>query len=136
MAGHSKSFPWPSYYGHYRYFEEQMDQHGKVASLKAEGNGVYQLVRTQGDTLRVFICECYAFGIAEYIETIEQLGHLDAVIINSAWCGYSHDVKRHCRDRSIGLFKIGGFMGALHRNDYWAYLTDHEEEYFKKQGWL
>jgi hypothetical protein len=136
MAGHNESFPWPSYYDHYKYFEGQMDRHGKVASLTAERNGIYQLTRTQGDTLRVFICECYAFGIAEYIETIEKLGRLDAVIINSAWCGYSPDAKRHCRDEGIGLFKIGEFMGALHRDEYWAYLTDKEEECFKRQGWL
>lgn len=136
MSGHSASFPWPSYYGHYRYFEEKMDRHGKVTSLKVEGNGVYQVTRTQGDRLRVFICECYAFGIAEYIETVEQLGRLDAVIINSAWCGYSPDAKRHCRDGNVGLFRIGEFMGALHRADYWAYLTAKDEEYFKKEGWM
>lgn len=87
MPAHSEHFPWPSHYGHYKYFEGQMNRHGKVASLTAEGNGVYQLTRSRGDTLRVFICECYVFGVAEYIETIEQLGRLNAVIINSAWCG-------------------------------------------------
>lgn len=136
MAGHSENFPWLSYYGHYKYFEGQMHQHGMVASLTAEGTGVYCLGRTQGDTLRVFICECYAFGIAEYLETIEKLGRLDTVIINSAWCGYSPEAKRHCRDENIGLFAIGEFMGALHRDNYWSYLTDKEEEHFLKQGWL
>ncbi|MDH6234922.1 hypothetical protein M2281_005543 [Mesorhizobium soli] len=136
MAAHSAIFPWPSHYGHYRFFEGQIIRHGKVASLKSEGSGAYQLTRTRGDALRVFICECYAFGIAEYFETIEQLGRLDAVIINSAWCGYSPDAKRHCRDENVGLFSIGEFMGALHRDDHWAYLTDKEEEYFRKQGWL
>ena len=36
------------------------------ASLIPRENGVYELARMQGDTLRVFVCECYAFGIAEY----------------------------------------------------------------------
>jgi hypothetical protein len=136
MAAHNETFPWTSYYGHYNYFEEQMKYHRKVTSLTPEDNGAYELTRTQGDTLRVFICECYAFGVAEYMETIEQLGKIDAVIINSAWCGYTPDCKRHCRDSKVGIFKIGEFMSALHRDDYWRYLTEAEEEYFKKQGWL
>src|SRR3546814_10951633 len=68
--------------------------HQKVAELTAEGDGVYRLRRTRGDVLRLFICECYAFGVADYIETTGKLGHLDLVIINSAWCGYSPDADR------------------------------------------
>lgn len=136
MVAHSEIFPWPSHYGHFRYFEAQMKKHGRVADLTAQGDGVYQLTRTQGETLRVFICECYAFGVAEYMETIENIGEVDVVIINSAWCGYTPDAKFHCRESNVGLFNIGEFMGALHREDFWCYLTDTEKEYFKKQGWL
>ena len=136
MAAHSETFPWTSYRGHYKYFESQMHQHLRVASLTEQGDGVYKLTRRQGDTLRVFICECYAFGRAQYIETVDQLGKIDVVIINSAWCGYTPDAKRNCRESKVGLFKIGEFMAALHHNDYWSYLTDKENEYFEKQGWL
>ena len=122
MTGHSEIFPWPSYYGHYQFFEMAMNQHGKVIRCIAEGDGVYKISRTQGDELRIFICECYAFGIAQYIESVQQLGHLDAIIINSAWCGYSHQVKAHCIDNNVGVFKIREFMGALHQNDYWNYV--------------
>ena len=136
MAGHNENFPWPSYYGHFNFFEGQMDRHGRVAALASKGNGLYELTRTQGDTLRVFICECYAFGVAEYMQTIEQLGRLDAVIISSAWCGYSPDAKRHGRGENVGLFKIGDFMAALYRDQCWDYLTEHEKDYFERQGWL
>lgn len=136
MTAHSTTFPWPSHYRHFNYFEAQMKKHGKVASLTAHGSGVYDLTRIQGDTLRIFICECYAFGVAEYMETIENLGHVEVVIINSAWCGYTPDAKLHCRESNVGLFKIGDFMGALHSDDYWQYLTEVEKENFKKQGWL
>jgi len=90
-------------------------------SLTAHGNGVYELTRTQGDTLRVFICECYAFGVAEYMETVDRLGKIETVIINSVWCGYTPEAKHCCRNAGVGLFKISGFMAALHRNDYWMY---------------
>jgi hypothetical protein len=134
MGGHSENFPWPSYYGHFGFFEARMNQHGRVVSLVAEGNGTYQLTRTNGDTLRVFICECYAFGIAEYMETVENLGRLNAVIINSAWCGYSPDAKRHCREERVGLFKIDEFMAALHHDDYWNPLTNDESEYLEERN--
>ena len=133
MAGHSQNFPWPSYYGHYNFFAKCIRQHSRVASLIDRGNGVFEVTRTSGGILRVFICDCYAFGIAEYIETVENLGPLNAIVINSAWCGYSPDAKRHCREERVGLFKFGGFMAALNFEDYWTYLTDDEKEMFSKQ---
>lgn len=136
MSAYSDTFPWPSHYGHYNYFETQIKAHGKISSLTGQGGGVYDLARTQGDTLRVFICECYAFGVAEYMETVERLGHIDVVIINSAWCGYTPDAKFHCSESNVGLFKISEFKGALHRKDYWLYLTNDQKEYYKKLGWL
>lgn len=136
MAAHSEIFPWRSHYGHYKYFEGLMAKHAKVTSLTPKGDGVYNLTRSQGDTLRVFICECYAFGVAEYMETVERLGRIDALIISSMWCSYSPNAKRNCRDTNVGLFTIRGFMGALHHKEYWNYLTAEEKEYFKEQGWL
>lgn len=137
MPAHNDSFPWMSYYGNYRYFEDKMAQHRKVKSLEKAGEGLYSLTRTQGDTLSIFICECYAYGVLEYLHTVEQLGaKVDVVVINSAWCGYSPDAKKHCREAHVGLFRVGELMGALHQADYWNHLTESEEEYFKKQGWL
>lgn len=136
MAAYSETFPWPNSYGHYNYFEEQMKWHDKVSSLVPHGNGTYMLTRVQGDTLRIFICECYAFGIAEYMETVDQLGEVNSIIISSAWCGYSYQAKEHCRKARVGLFKIGEFMGALKLRDYWNYIAPEEKERLKKKGLL
>ena len=136
MGAHSEVFPWPSYLGHYRFFEERMSEHSKVTSLTALRDGLYKLERTQGDMLHIFICECYAFGIAQYIEVKERLDELDAVIINSSWCEYSPEAKRHCRGLRVGLFMINQFMKALHHSNYWTYLTKEEKKHFKEQGWL
>lgn len=113
-----------------------MENHNQVTILKSAGSGIYLLTRKKGDTLRIFVCECYAFGVAEYMEVIDKLGHVDVVIITSVWCGYSEEANQHCRDERVGLFNIGEFMGALHRDDYWMYLTESEEEKLKKQGQL
>jgi hypothetical protein len=94
---HSKSYPWPPYYGHFKFFEERMKTHGQVASLLAKGDGVYELTTKYGNVLKIFICECYSFGTAEYIETTEKVGPLNVILVNSAWCNYTADAKRAMR---------------------------------------
>src|SRR5687768_7960686 len=126
MPAHSNQFPWPPHYGHFNFFEDRMLAHSAVRALRREGDGLYQLERKRGDHLRVFICECYSFGVAEFYEATESLGHLDAIIINSAWCGYTDEAKRLTREKGVGLFKIADLMGALSKRDYWTYLTDWE----------
>lgn len=122
MPGHSEEFPWPSYYGNFDFFEDKMRNHSKVLNIKStDTDGVYEITRTQGDTLRTFICECYAYGVAQYTETIEELGQLDAIVINSMWCGYSSEAKKLCVERNVSLYKVDEFMSALHRQNHWNY---------------
>ena len=136
MTAYSDKFPWSNYYGNFQFFEDRMRSHDGVMSLERCGEGLYVLVRRNGEVIKVFICECYAFGVAEYMETISHLGPLNAIIINSEWCGYTYDVKRHCREQMVGIFKIVAFMAALNRDNFWDYLTQSEVEYFRKNGWL
>lgn len=134
MSAYSESFPWPSHYGHFNFFEQRMQTHSRVRQFQTLGGGVYEVTRSDGTVLRVFICECYAYGMAEYMETVQNVGHVDAVIINSAWCGYTNDVKLECRKERVGVFKIAEFMGALNRQDFWDYLTADQAEYFREKG--
>lgn len=136
MPALNDQFPWASHYGHFKFFEERMREHNIVTSLTALDNGLYELEREHGDTLRVFICECYSYGVAEFFESNEKLGPLHAVIINSNWCAYTDEAKRHCRDQEVGLFNIGEFMAALSMPDFWSYLSDPQKERFQNNGWL
>lgn len=136
MAAHSEVFPWPPHYGHFKFFEARMRAHRRVSDFKGLGDGVYELTLSSGKTLQVFICECYSFGAAEYLETFDNIGPMDAIVISSAWCGYTLDAKRSCREDEIGLFNIADFMAALNKEEIWSYLNEHETEVFKKKGWL
>ncbi len=136
MPAHSEDFPWPSYYRNYNFFESRMRAHNKITDVEASGDGFYVLTTTAGDTIRVFICECYSFGVAEYHEANEKLGKLNAIIINSNWCGYSYECKKHCRDDEVGLFDIRDFMAALNCDAPWNYLNESDKEYFQQNGWL
>ena len=110
--------------------------HGRILDLNFIDNGVYELTLKASKKLRVFICECYSFGAAEYVEVTENLGRVDAIIINSIWCGYTLDAKRLCRDQKVGLFKIADFMAALNKPEFWSYLDEDETKAFKAKGWL
>jgi hypothetical protein len=92
------------------------------------GNGLYEITTKYGDTLRVFVCECYSFGAAEYIETVEELGDLDAILINSAWCSYTIEAKHLCRKNKVGLFKIADLMSALNKQALSTHLNKDEKE--------
>ncbi len=136
MPARNENFPWLSHYGNYMFFEKMMSRHKKVSKISNIDQGHYQLGLFNGSEIKVFICECYSFGLAEYYESVEKLGKLDAIIINSNWCGYTREVKWHCLKNRVGLFDIGGFMAALNGDKFWEYMTGDEEEYFKRKGWI
>lgn len=126
MAAFNKNFPWLSHYGHYRFFESQLRLHSKISKFEKIQDGLYKIAIKGGRELKIFICECYSFGVAEYYEVVEKLGEVDAIVINSNWCGYSPDAKQHCRELSIGVFKIGEFMGAVNLQRFWEYIAPDE----------
>ena len=136
MPAHSDTYPWPSYYGNFNFFEQRMRAHNRVQVLEALQEGRYRLTRDNGTMLEVFICECYSFGAAEYLEVTTKLGRLDAIIISSNWCGYTCDLKIQCREEQVGLFNIRDFMAALNRSDFWNYLSEWDEQCFKQSGQL
>lgn len=136
MPAENNKFPWLSYYRNYNFFEQRMREHSKVVSCENINIGLYNIRLTNGKTLKVFICECYAFGTAEYVESCENYGELNAVVISSNWCGYSLDIKRDCMQNNVGIFNIGGFMAAINRDMFWTYMTEYEKERFKEYGWL
>lgn len=137
MPAHSENYPWPAYYGNYNFFVNRIREHSKVADVEATDDfGVYNIRLENGRSLRVFICECYCFGVAEYHEVIEKLGKFDAFIISSNWCSYTDDLKLTLRDEKVGLFKIGEFMGAINKHQFWLYLTKYDHEQYESNGWL
>jgi len=135
MPAHNKNFPWLSYYAHYNFFEEKMFEHSKVSSYKKIKNGLYEIELINRKKITAFICECYSFGKAEFIEANHNYGEIDAIIINSSWCGYTLELKHHCMKKKIGLFDIRGFMAAINRDEFWKYITKAELEKFEEKGW-
>lgn len=135
MPAHSNTYPWPSYYGNFNFALEILARHDQLASIDPDGD-VYNVARTRGDQLRLFICECYSFGVAEYQEVTEKAGPVDLVLVNSNWCSYTLQVKRHCREQKVGVYQLRALMAALNLNEVWSYLDEGERELFKERGWI
>lgn len=136
MPAHSEDFPWPSYYRHFKFFEARMAEHSMVRTLESVGGGIYRLGLPDSRQLIVFICECYSYGIAEFTETAGKVGKVDTVVINSNWCGYTDELKLQCRNEGVGLFDIRDFMAALNQKDFWLYLSEYDQERYRKRGLL
>jgi hypothetical protein len=113
-----------------------MSKHSKVSSCEQLDAGLYSIELNNRSTLKVFICECYSFCTAEYVESCENYGALDAVVISSNWCGYGLELKRDCMADKVGIFDVRSFMAAINKNEYWTYMTDYEKDKFKENGWL
>ncbi|BFM15615.1 hypothetical protein R50073_17980 [Maricurvus nonylphenolicus] len=135
MPAHNDNFPWMSYYRNYKFFEQRMNEHSKVSLCEQLDEGLYNIELNNGNTLKVFICECYSFGTAEYVESCENYGAIDAVVISSNWCSYALELKRDCMADKVGIFDVRGFMAAINRNEYWSYITEYEKDKFKEYGW-
>ncbi|MBY5827671.1 hypothetical protein [Rhizobium leguminosarum] len=123
MTAYKSDFPWPSYDGRFKFFEDRVNGHEKVEQLVNLGGGFFEVTRRGGDKLRAFVCECYTFGVAEFIEVRDHCADVSAIVISSSWCGYTDDVKDYCKALKIGVFNISEFMGALNREEFWSYVV-------------
>lgn len=125
MVAANKEFPWMSYYGNYNFFLDRLKNHDKVIGIECVNAkyGIYK-IHLPDSSLNIFICECYAFGVAEYYELLNKVDvKIDAIIINSSWCGYGSDVKELCKEFNVGVFKFREFFGAINRKDFWNYIS-------------
>lgn len=131
MPAANEEFPWLSYHENYDYFENMLKNHSKIKDFQNKDCGLYEITLASDERLSLFICDCYSFGIAEYYETIDNIGELDIIIISSLWCSYAMDLKSYCMSNKIGLFKPKDFMAAIHNKQYWEYMNESEQDYFK-----
>ena len=125
MVAANKEFPWMSYYRNYDFFLKKLRVHNKVNEIEIidPKNGIYK-IHLSDSSINIFICECYSFGMAEYYELLDKIDvEIDAIVINSNWCSYSSDVKEQCKELRVGVFKIGEFLGAINRSDFWNYIS-------------
>ena len=111
-----------------------MREHSKVLGLQKINTGLYDVCLLDNRVLRVFVCECYSFGDADYHETVENSGPVNAVVISSNWCSYDFEMKLARMQEEVGVFDLQGFMAAINRPKYWEYMTESERKDWLKRS--
>src|SRR4051794_3017222 len=100
----------------FAYFERAIGGHSRVRALRRDGDQVYIVERKSGPDVRVWLCDIYTLGVADYYEIREADPDIDAIVVVSLWNSYTEDAADQARDDGIGIFKPGEFMSALHRS--------------------
>jgi hypothetical protein len=121
MPATNNDFPWMGHYGRYDYFERAIAEHSKVLGFEKEEEYLFAVALNDGRKLRVFICDCYSFDVADFEEVMAEVDAVDIIVINSNWCGYSNTAKSHSIKHKKGLFKYGEFLGAINYKKFWEY---------------
>lgn len=93
--------------------------HDKVASIEQESQNVFVITRLGGlSDIRVWVCDVYTLGIADYLKIARSDPNLDAIVTMSGYNSWTREAKEKGFEEGVGVFKFGEFMGALnYEND-------------------
>ncbi|MGI4848563.1 MAG: nucleotidyltransferase domain-containing protein [Janthinobacterium lividum] len=95
-----------------------LSDHSAIARLQEINRGTMLVELRDGRTLKVFVTNTYYFTDYTLERVLEVDPSIDAIICSSPAGQYSYSAKHHCIERSIGLFMLGEFMGAIfHKGD-------------------
>lgn len=88
--------------------------HDKVVSVEQESQNVFVVTRAgELSDVRVWVCDVYTLGIADYLEITRRDSEVDAIVTMSGYNSWTRDAKNQGYDDEVGVFKFGEFMGAL-----------------------
>lgn len=97
------------------WFEQRLDQHTRVRGFQAEGDHVYVIQRRGLPDIRVWLCEIYMLGVADYEAIRNADPAVDAIVVLSAWNHYTPEAQSLGASEGVGVFKPGELLSALHR---------------------
>jgi hypothetical protein len=105
------------------FFISAMKDHSCVESIGGtpESPQLYRIRRQIGDEILVYHMEIYTVGIADYLDIVNKHPSVNCIVTASNWSGYTAAAKKAACAAKRGLFTVGEFMGALHRERFWAY---------------
>jgi hypothetical protein len=110
-----------------RFFEEVIRTHSAVQKLETRGRCIYVVHRKKFDALVVVLTDIYIIGIADLVGAKQRASDLDAVVTISNWNGYIRAAKEHGIEEGVGVFILGEFMGALHKQEPFRYVKLDEK---------
>jgi len=113
------------------FIERFLSEHNAIAQLQELNRGTMLVKLQDGRTLKVFVTNTYYFTDYTLDRVLEVDPAVDAIICSSPSGQYSDSAKQECIDRSIGLFMLGEFLGAIHQTGekYLNFLLKADREY-------
>jgi hypothetical protein len=110
-----------------QFFEKVISGHNAVESLESRATNVYVVHRKKRPPVIVFLTDVYTVGIADVIDAQQRVLDLNAVVTISNWNGYTRAAKEYGMENEVGVFMLGEFMGALHKDNSYEYVKLDEE---------
>lgn len=102
-----------------QFFEQAMRAHTRVRDVSAVDDHVYLLRRHgQLSDVRVWVCDVYTLGIADYMAIRDAAPDTNAIVVLSQWNHYTPQARQQGKEDGVGIFKFGEFMSALHREGH------------------
>ena len=98
------------------WFERKMEEHTRVRNVRAEGPQTYVIERKNMSSVRVWLCDVYTLGVADYEAIRAADPKIDAIVVLSIWNHYTPQVKAEGKGAGVGIFNPGELMSALHRD--------------------
>ena len=110
-----------------------------VEDVTLESEETLVLKRKNKADLRVHLTNTYIVGYADVHEILSEDPAVNAIVTMSQWNGYTDTAKLNCKDRGVGLFKFGEFLGAVYYEgkkfvDY-SPPSDEEREARRRRRW-
>jgi hypothetical protein len=68
-----------------RWFERKMEEHTRVRNVRAEGPMTYVIERASMSDVRVWLCDVYTLGIADFEEIRAADPLINAIVVLSIW---------------------------------------------------
>lgn len=105
------------------FFTEAIGRHTKVKTVAAVDDQAFVLERVDLSDVRVWVCDVYTLGVADYMAIRMSDPNIDCVVTMSGYNQYTPQAKAQGLSDNVGVFKFGDLMGALHREgeDFVAY---------------
>jgi len=110
-----------------QFFRDAIASHTVVESLIDRGENVFVINRKLRSPVVVFLTDVYTVGMADLVDVMARIPDLNCIVTISNWNGYTYEAKEHGIQNQLGVFLLSELMGALNRQDYWAYVK-HDED--------
>jgi hypothetical protein len=108
---------------------ERLKQHNCVSDFVRTSDREFEIKRTCGDVIHLYITAKYVFGFLDVNDVLQTNPDTNCIMLASSWLNYTSDAKDLAKESQVGLFDMGEFLGALNReHGFWNYKKPEKKK--------